>query len=177
MRRSVTSHDGRFGYWFTLSTRHLIIIGLVGILGVVPLMTSAGATAKTEIVVKTMKIARYGPVLVTLKRFVLYTYSKDAKNRSNCEGTCLSVWPALYVRAGVVPRGEGVTKLGKFRRSNGRYQVTYEGRPLYLFVSDKRPGDVTGQGVAGFAVATVSKVVTKTGGSTSYAKSKGGGSW
>jgi len=33
--------------------------------------------------------------------------------------------------------------------------VTWDGHPLYLFVSDKASGDVNGEGVGGFHAAVV----------------------
>jgi predicted lipoprotein with Yx(FWY)xxD motif len=32
-------------------------------------------------------------------------------------------------------------------RTNGKRQLTYDGAPLYRFVKDKKPGDMTGQGL------------------------------
>ncbi len=32
------------------------------------------------------------------------------------------------------------------REDDGTYQVTYNGMPLYYYIDDKAPGDVTGQG-------------------------------
>jgi predicted lipoprotein with Yx(FWY)xxD motif len=40
--------------------------------------------------------------------------------------------------------------LGTTRRRDGRLQVTYAGRPLYYYVRDIRPGQVTCQNVFGF---------------------------
>ena len=42
------------------------------------------------------------------------------------------------------PVGNGVTGVGTIRRSNGELQVTYQGIPLYLFVGDHAPGEVSG---------------------------------
>jgi predicted lipoprotein with Yx(FWY)xxD motif len=48
----------------------------------------------------------------------------------------------------------GVTgKLGTLTRPDGTTQVTYNGRPLYGWQNDAKPGDVTGQGIGGFTVA------------------------
>jgi predicted lipoprotein with Yx(FWY)xxD motif len=35
-------------------------------------------------------------------------------------------------------------------RTDGKTEVTYNGHPLYYFVTDKKPGDTTGQGVSSF---------------------------
>ena len=36
------------------------------------------------------------------------------------------------------------------RRSDGRLQATYAGRPLYFYVGEKDPGEVLCQGVSEF---------------------------
>ena len=52
--------------------------------------------------------------------------------------------------------GTGVTgPLGTLTRPDGTTQVTYRGMPLYYWQGDTKSGDVTGNGVEGFAVATV----------------------
>jgi len=59
----------------------------------------------------------------------------------------------LNIPAGTVATGgPGVTgTVGAATQSNGTLQVTYNGSPLYTFVSDTAPGQVTGDGVTGFS--------------------------
>jgi predicted lipoprotein with Yx(FWY)xxD motif len=40
-------------------------------------------------------------------------------------------------------------KFGVAVRTGGARQLTYDGAPLYLWFKDKKPGDMTGQGVRG----------------------------
>jgi len=40
--------------------------------------------------------------------------------------------------------------LGTTTRRDGKTEVTYAGHPLYYFISDKKAGDVTGQGINAF---------------------------
>jgi hypothetical protein len=40
--------------------------------------------------------------------------------------------------------------VGTAKRPDGTEQVTYNGHPLYLFVRDQKPGDISGQGVSAF---------------------------
>ena len=52
--------------------------------------------------------------------------------------------------------GPGVTgQLGTLTRAAGTTQVTYGGLPLYYWQGDTKAGDITGNGVNGFSVATV----------------------
>ena len=91
--------------------------------------------------------ATLGSFLVDSKGMTLYVYTKDTPNTSTCYGTCASYWPALLT-AGAPLAGTGVTAslLGTTARTDGTSQVTYNGWPLYYYVSDKAAGDTTGQG-------------------------------
>jgi predicted lipoprotein with Yx(FWY)xxD motif len=40
--------------------------------------------------------------------------------------------------------------LGTTKRKDGKLEVTYGGHPLYYFVTDRKPGQTTGQGVNQF---------------------------
>jgi predicted lipoprotein with Yx(FWY)xxD motif len=139
-----------------MATKALMVRrGLVPLAGVVTafaLGVPAGALAQR--VVKVERVASLGTVLFNEKGFALYTYGSDTKNHSNCNGSCLSAWPALTVAKGVTPTG--ISGLGVIVRSNGKRQVTWHGRPLYTFASDTK-GKVTGNGVAGFHAAIMTK--------------------
>ena len=56
---------------------------------------------------------------------------------------------------GTPTAGTGLTaaKLGTITRSGGKRQVTYNGHPVYLYVGDKKPGEVNGQAVTAFVAA------------------------
>jgi predicted lipoprotein with Yx(FWY)xxD motif/plastocyanin len=78
----------------------------------------------------------------------LYLYTKDTPNTSNCYDKCEAAWPPLFTN-GAAQAGAGLdaTLLGTTPRKDGSTQVTYNGWPLYYFVKDQKPGDVTGQNV------------------------------
>ena len=85
----------------------------------------------------------------------LYTHAGDSATSSTCTGACATAWPPLTA-TGQPMAGTGLTgKLGTLTRADGTTQVTYAGLPLYYWQGDKKAGDVTGDGVNGFAVATV----------------------
>jgi predicted lipoprotein with Yx(FWY)xxD motif len=88
-----------------------------------------------------------GDVLCGSNGMTLYTYSADSTDKSACtQQSCYALWPLLTV-SGTPTAGAGVTgKLGTIT-TDGKTQVTYNGKPLYYYVSDKKPGDVTGQNV------------------------------
>lgn len=99
--------------------------------------------------------ADHGTYLVGPDGMTLYTYDKDTAGTSACSGACATAWPPLTVAAGQQPKaGDGVTgTLGTITRADGSVQVTYDGLPLYGWQGDTQAGDVTGDGVNGFALA------------------------
>jgi predicted lipoprotein with Yx(FWY)xxD motif len=92
-------------------------------------------------------------ILVNTQGLPLYTYRPDTASTSFVGGGLARLWPPLISATAPVVGGPGVTgKVGALRDINGQ-QVTYNGHPLYTFVDD-RAGQVTGQGVQNFFVAT-----------------------
>lgn len=70
--------------------------------------------------------------------FPVYTLSTDSGNRSACRGVCAAVyWPPVLT-SGRPQAGPGVDQqaLGTMVRPDGSHQVTYDGKPLYLFFGD-----------------------------------------
>ena len=92
-----------------------------------------------------------GGILVDSKGITLYDFVKDKRNVSSCYGACAALWPPLITKAKPVA-GHGVraSLLGTTKRKDGKLEVTYNGRPLYYFVTDTKPGQTTGQGVDQF---------------------------
>lgn len=93
-----------------------------------------------------------GPVLVnqhglTLYRFLLEKPTKAITSRIVCTGECARVWPPLLVAPGTkLTAGPGVhAKLSTLQRAGGGTQVMANGFPLYTFIGDSVPGNLTGQ--------------------------------
>jgi len=148
--------------WSTRITR-LIPFGVLVIGGSVPGGVSpAGASAKHAPTVEVLTTLAYGKILVSAQGYALYTYARDSKNHPNCTGACLASWPVAKVAIGVTPSATGVTGLGVLVRSRGLRQVTFRGLPLYRFVGDTKPGQVSGQGVNNFSVAKVTRATSTT---------------
>lgn len=92
-----------------------------------------------------------GRILVDGKGITLYDFAKDKGGKSTCYGACAALWPPLIAKGRPVA-GTGVraSLLGTTKRSDGKLEVTYNGHPLYYFVTDRKPGQTTGQGVNQF---------------------------
>jgi predicted lipoprotein with Yx(FWY)xxD motif len=89
-------------------------------------------------------------ILTDAKGLPLYFYGADTATKSLVSGSLAVLWPPLTSAA---PNAAGLG--GKLTVVNDIHggQVAYNGHPLYTFVGD-RPGQVNGQAVQGFLVAT-----------------------
>ena len=115
-----------------------------------------GASATAGVVVTTAISATFGAILTGPNGMTLYTHTGDSATASTCTGACATAWPPLAT-TGQPTAGAGVTgQLGTVSRADGTTQVTYDGHPLYYWQGDTKAGDVTGDKVEGFSVATVS---------------------
>jgi predicted lipoprotein with Yx(FWY)xxD motif len=105
---------------------------------------SSPSTGSSSTALKTRKINGV-TVLTNAKGFTLYWFAPDTSTKSNCNGSCASIWPPVK---GPATAGPGVTgKLGTIKRSNGSIQATYNGHPLYTYVADTAPGQARGNGI------------------------------
>lgn len=99
----------------------------------------------------TVKSSRFGRVLFDGRGYVLYGFTADGRNRSNCRSACAAAWPPLIVKAKpTAGPGAKADLLGTTRRRDGRLQATYAGKPLYYYVGDRRPGQILCQNVREF---------------------------
>ena len=111
----------------------------------------AGGTKSTGGAKVAIAKTRLGRILVDSKGITLYDFVKDKGTTSACYGACAALWPPLITKGKPVA-GPGVRASlpGTTKRKDGKIEVTYGGRPLYYFVTDKKPGQTTGQGINQF---------------------------
>ena len=86
-----------------------------------------------------------GTVLTDASGMTLYTFDKDAAGVSNCYDGCAKNWPPAAAAAGDKAMGD----YGVVERKDGTMQWSYKGMPLYTWIKDAAPGDITGDGVNG----------------------------
>jgi predicted lipoprotein with Yx(FWY)xxD motif len=86
-----------------------------------------------------------GEVLTNAAGMTLYTYDKDAGGKPSCYGQCAAKWPPLIAASGAKADGDYTL----VKRKGGGRQWAYDGKPLYLWKNDRKPGDVTGDGIGG----------------------------
>ena len=75
----------------------------------------------------------------------LYTFDKDADNKSNCNGGCAAAWPPYLVKEG----DRNPANVGVVRRDDNTLQWALNGKPLYYFAADAQSGDAKGDGQGG----------------------------
>jgi predicted lipoprotein with Yx(FWY)xxD motif len=102
-------------------------------------MPAASADTEPAKVATTSK----GKVWADHKGMTLYTYDKDSSGKSTCNGQCAQLWPPHFAAADAKANGDWSI----VSRGDGKKQWAYKGKPLYLWKDDKKPGDVTGDGV------------------------------
>ena len=95
--------------------------------------------------------SKLGRILVDSKGITLYDFVKDKGTTSVCYGACAALWPPLLTKGKpVAAPGVRGSLLGTTKRKDGKLEVTYNGHPLYYFVTDRKPGQTTGQGLNQF---------------------------
>ncbi len=123
-------------------------------LGVGALTASAApATANSATTTTVVKVANrppFGNILTNTKGLSLYIHPVGL-----CTGTCLKSWPPLLMPKGTTTPG-GAKCLTTVKFGTTRLQVEYMKQRLYTFIGDSGTS-VTGNGLAGFKVAKVSK--------------------
>lgn len=156
-----------------MRVKRLVCAGIA--VAAVSVAGAAGAAAATHIahkkVVPTVSLrstSAYGKILVNGKGATLYLWVKDKNDKSACGGACLAVWPFVLI-SGKPIAGPGVNPklLGTIKVKGGN-EVTYNKHPLYTFVSDTKPGVISGEGNTTFGgpwwlVSPAGNAITKKG--------------
>ena len=84
-------------------------------------------------------------VLTDAKGMTLYIFDKDQAGVSNCYDQCATNWPPLMADAAAKPTGDFTV----VDRKDGTKMWAYKTLPLYYWKNDKKPGDISGDGVGG----------------------------
>jgi predicted lipoprotein with Yx(FWY)xxD motif len=133
--------------WIRLFSALVVSTAFASIIAAVAFANGTKSGGTTIAVAKT----RIGRILVDSKGITLYDFVTDKGGVSGCYGACAALWPPLITK-GKPHAGPGVraSLLGTTKRKDGKLEVTYNHHPLYYFVTDRKPGQTTGQGVNQF---------------------------
>jgi predicted lipoprotein with Yx(FWY)xxD motif len=119
--------------------------------GAAPTSTPTTSATALGATVGTAKDPQLGTILVDAKGRALYLFEKDQGAKSSCYGGCASVWPPLTTSGKPQANpGASAALLGTTSRTDGTTEVTYNGHPLYYYVSDTQPGQTSGEGLSQF---------------------------
>jgi predicted lipoprotein with Yx(FWY)xxD motif len=102
------------------------------------------ATAFTASVAIAQSFAETNGILTAVGR-TLYTFDKDAANKSNCKGGCAATWPPFLVKEG----DRASATFNVITRDDGAKQWTMNEKPLYFYAADVQAGDAAGDGQGG----------------------------
>lgn len=95
-----------------------------------------------------------GRVLVDSRGRTLYLFAKDSAGTSRCYGGCARYWPPLITSGKPLAKsGARSSLLGRTKRKDGSWQVTYNHHPLYRFYGDTARGQTGGEGLTDFGGA------------------------
>ena len=110
-------------------------------------IVTSGAPGRAAELIADVVIAdtKLGKLLADAKGMTLYTFDNDRKGASRCYGSCAENWPPLIAPESAKPGGDFTI----VARRDGKSQWAYRGKPLYGWVRDKKPGDVTGDDFRG----------------------------
>ncbi len=80
-------------------------------------------------------------ILANQSGMTVYTFDKDAagSGKSVCNDQCAKLWPPVAVPSGKVSPPYSVVV-----RDDGSKQLAYNGKPLYLYAADQKPGERNG---------------------------------
>ena len=103
--------------------------------------SSPAAAAATSSSLESGKVGS-ATVLTNSKGHTLYWFVPDTSTQSKCNGSCAHYWPPVH---GPVTAMAGVPgKFGVITRADGSKQATWNGHPLYTYISDTGPGQAKG---------------------------------
>ena len=103
------------------------------------------ATAFTANIAIAQSVTEANGILADASGRTLYTFDKDASNKSNCNDGCAANWPPFLVKEG----DRTPATLDVITRDDGTRQWAMNGKPLYFFAADVQAGDAKGDGQGG----------------------------
>jgi predicted lipoprotein with Yx(FWY)xxD motif len=132
------------------------LIATAAIGGIVAVPLFAGAQPARQLssksTIQERTISKYGKVLANSAGFSLYVLSTESKGALHCTSTsCTTSWPPLLVAKNAkITAGPGVKGKVSHVTRGTKWQVTYNGWPVYTFIGDSGPGKSQGEKIVGF---------------------------
>ncbi|WP_181766841.1 SCO0930 family lipoprotein [Streptomyces albidus (ex Kaewkla and Franco 2022)] len=110
------------------------------------------ASGKRDAPAQTLKVkadSKLGDMVTDSKGWTLYRFDDDtaSPSQSNCAGACEKAWPPVPAKDAEASKGISEAEIGKVKRTDGSWQLTLGGWPVYRYAKDAKPGDTKGHGV------------------------------
>jgi predicted lipoprotein with Yx(FWY)xxD motif len=127
---------------------------IVAILGIVAVITATSGGAQRKAPQRpagsaiSVRQAPVGKALVDANGRTLYLFAGDKPNVSRLSAAGQAVWPPFT--STTLPAATGGASAVQVGTISASKQVTYNGHPLYYYVGDQHPGQVSGQGLNQF---------------------------
>jgi len=155
----------------------LLIVGVavaVGLAGLIGYAASAYTVGTGMVTIGGTKTK----VLTDPKDMTLYYFAADPATHSACTGGCAKLWLALTSASAPTSEDPVPGKLAVVKTDNGP-QVAYNGHLLYTYSGDTKPGQASGQGLAGkwWVAAVDLKAATSTTSTTNGGTSTTSSGW
>jgi predicted lipoprotein with Yx(FWY)xxD motif len=133
-----------------MKTKIALVIAVAASVAAALIPAGLASPSKSPATVRAWQ-SKIGQILVDRRGHSLYLFEKDRRGKSSCNGACATAWPPL-IASGKPRAGTGAKAflLGRTKRQDGRWQVTYNRHPLYTFVKDTKQGQTNGEGVDAF---------------------------
>lgn len=112
---------------------------------------SASSDSSDDAIILSTAQTSLGEIIVGKDGMAVYYFTNDVKgsDTSKCTGQCIVNWPPVISESGN-PKVKGITaEVDTIKFGEEQKHVTVNGMPVYYWIKDKAPGDVTGQGVQG----------------------------
>jgi predicted lipoprotein with Yx(FWY)xxD motif len=137
-----------------VATAGVIAATAIGGMFAVPLFAGAQQAkhSSSSSALQERKVGKYGEVLADSAGFSLYVLSTESKGTLHCtSASCVAGWPPLLVAKNAeITVGSGVKGKVSHVTRGSKWQVTYNGWPVYTFVGDSGPGKSNGEDVVAF---------------------------
>jgi predicted lipoprotein with Yx(FWY)xxD motif len=134
-----------------MKTKITLITAAIAVLAAVSITAAVAGPSKQSRASVGVSQSAFGRILVDGHGHSLYIFAMDRGRMSTCYGACAANWPPLISSGKPRVRvGAKRSLIGRTRRIDGRWQVTYKRHPLYTFVKDTAKGESNGEGLIAF---------------------------
>jgi predicted lipoprotein with Yx(FWY)xxD motif len=113
-----------------------------------PAATTSSSSGGASVTISSETVKGLGTVLVNADGKTLYVFKPDNAQKVTCKGSCAAVWPPVKLASGAKATASGDVKasmLSSDPNPAGGSVATYNGWPLYTYVTDSGAGSVRGQ--------------------------------